>query len=376
MNSPGLKTAIFMSFVLFTLAGCQGEKEKDKTTEIPHPVKLISAGGILAGKTLRMSGETRASKRADLAFRVPGLLIELPVKEGQRVKKGQLIARLDPKDYQSQLREALGHLGQARAKLEYDKAEYARYVKIRQREPGAVSESKINLKKAALEVSKAEVQAAEAAVAAARDQLAYTRLKAPFDGIIGKRYVDNHEFVIAKQKIVYLQDLSHIEVLLDLPESMVAPIRKTHPKVFAQFASDPKRKFPLEIKEFATQADPYTQTYRVVLIMPAPEGIRILTGMTTTVIIDFSEAATEELEVIVPTIAVFADEQGRSCVWVVDPKTKEVHKRIVTTGELTGSDLITITQGLTPEEVIAISGVSMLREGMKVRPFDTSTLGG
>jgi len=357
---------------LLLLSGCGGDEEKQAPADITRPVKLITAGGILAGKTLRMSGETRASKRADLAFRVPGLLIELPVKEGQRVQKGQLVARLDPMDYQSNLREALGRLAQAKAKLAYDKAEYRRFVKIRQKEPGAVSESKINLKKAALGVSRAAVQSAEAEVAVARNQLAYTYLKAPFSGIIGKRYVDNHEFVTAKQKIVYLQDLSTIEVLLDLPELMAAPVRKTEPRLFARFASDPERKFPLEIKEFATQADPTTQTYRLVLVMPAPEGIRILTGMTATVIIEFPPGQELNTKIVIPTAALFSDTDGRTCVWVVDPETREVHKRIVKTGPLTGSDHIEILQGLKADDTLAVSGVTHLREGMKVRPYQTA----
>ncbi len=373
MDSPGLKSiGLACCFFFLLSAGCSNDQEEKTTDTIAHPVKQITAGGILANKTMRMSGETRASKRAELAFRVPGLLIELPVKEGEQVKKGQLVARLDPKDYQSALREALGQLAQARAKLEYDKEEYHRYVRIRRQEPGAVSESKINLKKAALEVSRAAVQAAEASVAVARNQLSYTYLKAPFDGVIGTRYVDNHEFVAAKQKIVYLQDLSQIEVLLDLPELMAAPVRKTEPKLFAQFASDPQRKFPLEIKEFATQADPYTQTYRLVLEMPAPEGIHILTGMTATVIIDFSNVSPEDVEIIIPTAALFSDTEGNSCVWVVDPKTQEVHKRIVRTGALTGSDQIEILEGLEAGDTITISGVAHLREGMKVRPYEAS----
>ncbi len=372
MVFPKNKIVTLAPLLLILLLAACGDSDQEKADTITHPVKLMTAGGVLAGKVTRMTGETRAAKRADLAFRVPGLLIGLPVKEGQRVKKGQLVARLDPKDYESRLREALGQLGKAKAKLEYDSVEYQRYVKIKQTEPGAVSDSMVNLKKAALEVSHAEVQAAKAAVTAARDQLAYTTLKAPFAGIIGKRYVDNHEFVVAKQPIVYLQDFSRIEILVDLPELMVVPIRKTRPKVFAHFASDPKRKFPLKIKEFATQADPYTQTYRVVLIMPAPKGIRILPGMTATVLIDFSEVSPTEMEVVIPTIAVFADEQGRSCVWVVDPKTHQVHKRVVTTGDLSGSDRIKIKQGLSPGEVIAISGVSTLRDGMTVRAYETS----
>ncbi len=361
--------------ILPLLSGCGGKDEEKAAPDIARPVKLYTAGGVVAARTMRMAGETRAAKRADLAFRVPGLLIELPVREGERVKKGQHLARLDPADFESNLREALGRLAEARAKLEYDRVEYQRYARIRQKEPGAVSASRLNLKKAALDVSRAAVKAAEAAVAVARNQLAYTYLKAPFDGIIGKRYVDNHEFVLARQKIVYLQDLSTVEVLLDLPELMAAPVRRTEPKLFAEFPSAPGHLFPLEIKEFSTQADPYTQTYRLVLVMPAPENIHLLTGMSATVVIDFSGVATDAVEIIIPTIALFADEAGRSCVWVVDPKTWRVHKRAVTPGALTGQAGIRIEKGLAVGERIAISGVNMLHEGMKVRPFETGALG-
>jgi RND family efflux transporter MFP subunit len=362
-------------FLILPLAGCEREtSDQEVVDKAVRPAKLMKIGGLLTDKSMTMTSKTRAAKRADLAFRVPGLLIDLPVKEGEQLKKGQLVARLDPTDYQSRLREAEGRLAEAKAKRDYDIAEYQRYVKVKRAEPGAVSDSMINLKRAARKVSLAEVQAAEAAVAEAKNQLAYATLRAPFAGIVGKRYVDNHEFVVAKQPIVHLQDFSRIEILLDLPELMVAPIRRTEPNFFAQFVSAPDRRFPLQVKEFATQADPATQTYRMILVMPAPSGVRILPGMTASVIIEFPLDALSETEVVVPTIALFANESGQSNVWVVAPKTNEVHKRPVVTGALTGNDQIMIEQGLSPGEAIVVSGVNMLREGMTVRPFDSSAL--
>ena len=377
MDSNVFKVFVPVPVLLFLLSGACERKAEEKpvTVDVVRPVKLRKVGGPVAGKVLRMTGETRAAKRADVAFRVSGLLIEVPVKEGEEVKKGDLLARLDPRDYQSALRDALGVLAKAQAKLEYDTVEYERYAKIKKAEPGAVSEAMLNTRRAAREVSKAEVKSAEAAVAIAKDKLSYTYLYAPFDGVIGKRYVDNYEYVTAKQPIVHLQDITELEVLLDLPELMAAPIRKTRPELFAEFTAASGRKFPLAIKEFATQADPYTQTYRVVLVMPAPEGVRILPGMTATVLIDFSKASPEEKEIVVDTLAVFADEEGKSCVWVVDPETNEVHRRTVLTEELMDSDKIKIKKGLSPGEMIAVSGVSQLREGMTVRPYGAGALG-
>ncbi|WP_442497325.1 efflux RND transporter periplasmic adaptor subunit [Methylobacter sp. sgz302048] len=348
-------------------SACGKNEEPVKTVEPIRPVKLMKVSGSLAGKTRKLPGTVRASDRADLAFQVPGTLIELPVKEGQKVKKGTLVARLDPRDYETNLRNAEGVLAKAQAALVYATAEHRRYVKVKETDPGAVSDSMVALKLAAEKVERANLQSAKASVATARDQLEYTRLKAPFDGLIAQKYVDNYQEVQAKQAILSLQNVTDVEVLMDVPELMIAPIRKAKPHFYAEFAADPSRRFDLEVKEFATQADPATQTYRVVLVMPAPAGIRILPGMTVNVGIEFAEDVEAGTEMIVPAIAVFADDAGRPQVWVVDPQTRQVHRRAVTTGELTGSDSIRIVSGLNADETIAVSGVSKLREGQTVR---------
>jgi multidrug efflux system membrane fusion protein len=241
---------------------------------------------------------------------------------------------------------------------------------VKETDAGAVSDSMVALKQAAEKVERANLQSAKASVAAARDQLEYTRLKAPFDGLVAQKYVDNYQEVQAKQAILSLQNVTDVEVLMDVPELKIALIRKTKPRFYAEFAADPSRRFDLKVKEFATQADPATQTYRVVLMMPAPTGIRILPGMTVNVAIEFTKDIEAGTEMIVPAIAVFAGAEGHSQVWVVDPQTKQVHRRAVTTGELTGSDSIRIVSGLNGDETIAISGVSKLREGQTVRALE------
>ncbi len=352
---------------LALLSACGQSEEAAKTDETIRPVKQMKVSGSLAGKTRKLPGTVRASDRVDLAFQVPGPLVELPVKEGQKVKKGTLVARIDPRDYDTNLRNAEGLLAKAEAGLTYAVAEYHRYVKVKQTDAGAVSDSMVALKLAAEKVARAELQSAKAAVSAARDQLAYTRLKAPFDGVIARKYVDNYQEVLAKEAILSLQNVANVEVLIDVPELMIAPIRKTKPSFYAEFAADPTRRFDLRVKEFATQADSVTQTYRVVLVMPAPSGINILPGMTVNVSIEFTEEFEGGSEILIPAIAVFADNAGKSQVWVIDPKTQKVQRRAVTTGDLSGNDSIRIVSGLNTDEIIAISGVSKLREGQAVR---------
>lgn len=370
-RGPQIKSGLAICTVgLALLAACGQSEEAAKTDETIRPVKQMKVGGSLAGKTRKLPGKVRAADRVDLAFQVSGPLIELPVKEGQTVKKGTLVARIDPRDYETNLRNAEGVLAKAQAGLVYTIAEHQRYVKVKETDAGAVSDSIVSLKLAAEKIARADLQSAKATVAAARDQLDYTRLKAPFDGVIAQKYVDNYQEVQAKQAVLSLQNVTDVEVIIDVPELMVAPIRKTIPRFYAEFAADQNRRFELQIKEFATQADSVTQTYRVVLVMPAPAGIRILPGMTVNVAIEFTEDAVAGAEILIPAIAVFADDAGHSQVWVIDPQTNKVQRRAVTTGDLSGNDSIRIVSGLNADETIAISGVSSLREGQTVRALE------
>jgi len=367
-----LRTIFLTSLLALFLSSC-GKKEPEKAETIAvRPIKLMTVGSALTGQMRKLPGTVRATDRVNLAFQVAGPLVELPVKEGQRVKKGDLLARIDPQDYETNLRNAKGTIAKAKAGVDYAVAEYKRYLNVKATDAGAVSDSIVNLKYTAQNVARADLQSAEAALAAAQDQLNYTQLRAPFTGVIARKYVDNYQEVTVKEPILSLQNMTDVEVLVDVPESMMVPIRKAKPRMFADFAADPSRSFELKIKEVALLADNLTQTYQVVMVMPAPTGIRILPGMTANVSIEFASMPTDESSIIVPAIAVWADDAGHSMVWVVDSKTLAVHRRAVTTGDLTGVDSIKITEGLNPEEVIAISGVSKLQEGQVVRKLEQS----
>jgi len=353
----------------FFLTSCGKKEEPKATKEVVRPVKTMTVTS--AGEALKRTypGTVRAAQRADLAFQVDGPLIKLPVEEGQKVKKGDLIARIDPRDFQTNLRNAEGQLARDEAALTLAQSEYDRVLRIQKRDPGAVSGMMVDEKREGVNKAKANIKSLEASVDAAKLQLSYTYLRAPFSGVIATRHVDNFQEVRAKQPIVTLDYISHLEILVDLPELAMATVREGGGKAVAEFESAPGKEFPLTLKEYATRADPKTQTYRIVLTMPAPEGIRILPGMTANV--HGSEPTGGEVEqFVIPAIAVFGDEVGKSHVWVVDPQTDTVHRKAVTTGDLTGTESIQIDDGLESGEVIVVSGVSRLREGMKIRPVD------
>ena len=368
--------ALLGVLMLVLFPSCSGKEDKEVKPEVIRPVKILTVTSSTDALQLKFPGMVRAAKRADLAFQVEGTLKQLPVDEGQEVKEGQLIAQLDQRDFENNLRNAQGQLARVKAALESAQSEYDRILRIQKQDPGAASESMVVKRREAVDGSKAELESAQAAVDTARDKLGYTTLRAPFGGVISKRYVDNFQEVRAKQDIVSLDDLSFLDILVDLPEIVVASIRESDKQAgstapaHAEFSAATGKEYALKVKEFATRADPKTQTYQVVFQMERPKNVLILPGMTATVVGEAPARREKGAFFVIPAIAVFADDQGRSNVWVVDKEKMTVERRKVTTGDLTGEASIQITEGLRSGDMIAVSGVSQLREGMKVKPFD------
>ncbi|WP_455201669.1 efflux RND transporter periplasmic adaptor subunit [Kaarinaea lacus] len=338
------------------IQACGDKNQAPPPRETVRPVKTITLGAADFRGSRQFPGTVRASDRVDLSFNVDGPLIELPVKQGQNVKKGDLIARLDPRDYGSNLKAAEARYTETKSNYERGK--------------GLVKDGFIS--KVQFDQLRSNFEQAEADLAIKKKALNDTYLKAPFAGKIAKRYVQNFQDVRRKERIISLQDVNVIEIVVNAPESIVAGAAgdARQATIQATFESLPGKTFDLEVKEFATEADPKTQTFEYVLIMPQPEDANILPGMTATVLATAPETAVQPTIQVIPALAVVADETGKSHVWVINQKENTAHSREVSTGELVGNDQITITDGLANGDMVAIAGVSTLREGMKVRPVD------
>ncbi len=349
-----LKTTALALFTCSLLvAGC-GEEKKTKA-EVVRPVKVYQVIAPEGGSQRSFPGKVEASEKADLSFRVSGKIIEFPVKEGDQVKEGQLIAKLDPKDYQLAVDET-------KSKYEYQKGQLDRYAELLKEK--FVAQSKYDAQKSATDVAKTNLDAAE-------KNLEYTNLKAPFDGEIASRYVENFQTVKEKEPIVRLHNRDQIDVSLQIPESvMIRHGKNTDLTLEAEFDSAPGKRYPATVKEVSSQADPSTQAYKVTVTLPAPKGLNIFPGMTTTIFVNFklTEKGAKGA-IVIPTTAVFADAQGNSNVWQVDPATGIIKSIPIKFDKLEG-ETVSVTEGLAPGETIVAAGVKFLREGMKVRPVD------
>lgn len=349
---------IIMFFPLIALMACQAEQEKQKK-EIAKPVKTMTIGTAEKRILREFPGKVEAGKNVELSFQVSGKIIEFPVMKGQAIKQNDLIARIDPIDFQLKVNEATANLNEA--KFAFERAG-------RLLEKDFVSQAEYDQEKARYEIAEANLKLTE-------QNLEYTYLYAPFDGKIADTYPDTFQFINAKEPVALLHDISYADIAIDVPESIMIQIQNIDVlKKEAVFEAAPEISYPVTYKKHSSEADPSTQTYRVYLTLPAPKGLSVLPGMTATVKVNFArkDAKKDEGFYLIPSSAVFADEKDKQFVWKIDPKTSRIHATPVTTRNLS-NHRIRIDSGLAPGDQIVTAGVHFLREGQLVRSLEENT---
>jgi len=401
-------------WVVLLVSGCSEPAPPQK--EVVRPVKttVVTAGGETRERLL--PGTVEASRRVELAFQVSGVLANLPVREGQTVAKGELIAQLRQDEFVAALEGRQSQLDQARARLDAlragDRPEQRRRLEAQVRSAqaqlanartefgrfesllasGAISRREFDQVRTAYLVAQeelaaarqsvekgatgrtediaamaAEVRGLESRVVEANIQLQDSTMLAPYDGVISQRFVEPNQNVRAEQPIVRFQDVDEIDIAVDVPETlMAADIRSADiVQMMAELSAAPGVLFPVHIREVAKQADPTTQTYRMRVAMKVPPGVTVLPGMTATVAITYRRASVLGTSILVPISAVFNDPAGEAVAWVIGAE-QIVERRAVKVGSATGNQ-IEILDGLQPGDRIAVAGVRFLRAGMTVQ---------
>ena len=348
--------AVLLSLCL--IVGC-GEQAVEVQEEIARPVKIITFGGAGDVTMLEYAGTVAAAQRSEMAFEVAGRINEFLVAAGETVQEGQVLARLDPRDFQVELDKAIANRDAAEADFErYDQAF----------KENAVTRQDVDLARRNLEVSQANLRSAQKAFSDAE-------LKAPFSGVVAQKLVKDFANVQAKQAVLVLEDDSTLEIDVNVPEqdwararpNLGVEERSARIQARVTVAAIPNRAFPAKLKELDTTADPVTRTYNVTFSFENPTDVSVKPGMTASVVVTVpSEAGAEGISTsTIPSAAVRSDEQGNAFVWRVGEDMR-VAKQPVIVGNLSGEQ-IQILGGLEPGSRIATSGVHNLREGSPVR---------
>lgn len=343
------------AILVILLSACGSDAPEEAGEAAIRPAKLLTLEKAGSGQTRRYPAVVEAASSSELTFQISGLLQEMPVSEAQQVGKGALLAKLDPRDYQSQLDSA---------KADFDTAE-AEYQRARRLAEGdAIAASTVEQRQARRDTAKAQLDTAQKA-------LADTELRAPFAGVVAKIHVEKFQNVQAKEKILTLIGTDGLEAAINVPSSIIITSQTVEEAVaYVVFDAAPSVRSPATFKEASLEPDTASQTYVVRFSFESPEDLVILPGMNATLIVETTASDAESESgagVAVPLSAVLS-EGDRSFVWVVDPEAMTASKRWVTIQAGVGETAI-VTDGLAVGEIIAGAGASYLAEGMKVRPW-------
>ncbi len=365
------QTALRITLTTAVIAGlffCCGCSDPEPPAPVIPPVQTFVLLESQETPFRRFPGEVQAAESTEMSFDVPGRLIEFPARQGQTVKKGDLLARLDAENFESRLASSNASLTAARDEL-------ARRRQLRER--GVIAQSELDRFQEQFEV-------AEAAQREARRAVEDTRMVAPVEGRVARLLVNNFQSVQAKQPVLIFQDLNTLEIDIELPESdMVGGSRgitsETAREILeakVEFPSLRGRQFALELQDFSSEASPTARTFRVSFLFHPPEDQNILPGMTCTVLLrrrGSGEPASAEPGVFAVPVQAVGTDAGNSRVWILNPETMQVVPVAVELLGVAGDSMQVRGEGLVPGSEIVASGVRFLSEGMQVRRMESTS---
>ena len=295
------------------------------------------------------AGMSTADNSTNLAFKVGGLVERIDISEGRLIPAGYIIAQLDPKEFELR-RNA------ARSAFETARAQYERAQRLLERQ--AIS-------RAEYEVAQTQFVQAQADYENATDVLTETKLRAPFEGIIERQFVDTYQRVNAGQSIVRLVDPRTRSVRFTMPESGLNLLSDTSIRFSVEFDNYRGVQFPAYLKEYVqTSSDASGFPVSLGLREPLPAGsFDITPGMSCTVTMQVDQSPASD-EVSVPLSAVYAPTGGGTYVWVV--RDGAVHLQPITLGEIFGRNRVVVERGLEGGEQVVTAGVYRLQEGERV----------
>jgi RND family efflux transporter MFP subunit len=361
------RTGALLAVVLvLLLTSCEQEPDVVKPPQLVKAMVIAEPSSIVS---VAFPGRAEAGREVNLSFRVAGPLVEFPVSVGDKVPAGSIVARIDPTDYQSAVAGMEGQLQSAQAAADRANADLRRIEKTFAEDPGATTEMALDRARQLRDSTASTARGLQATVKGARDQLSYTRLKAPFSGEVVETYVENFETVIPKQPILRIVDPTRIEFTISVAENQIvyAPYVTGATIVFDAL---PNVEINATIKEIGKEATQATRTYPVTLVMDQPDNVEVFAGMAGEAIIEAKlpeEAGRTGISI--PTTALFAgSDSKKSFVWVINPEDSRLVRREIQTGGITDFGIL-VSSGLEAGEQIVIAGTTLLSEGELVKPL-------
>lgn len=349
-----------------SVVACEAPPEE---VQLPRPVRAMKVPDPEEFQSRSLPGLAKATQEVNVSFRVGGPLVSRPVNVGDEVQPGDIMATIDPRDFETQIQNVEGRLDRGRAALVQSERDLQRQLNLQREDPGAISQRAVDRAIEARDSDRANVKSLEAELDDAKNALEDTYLRAPYKGRVTAIYVDNHEVVAAKQAIVRVLDTTKIEMIINVPQTIM-PYAPFITKIDVRFDGFPDNILQAEVKEVGTEASTVTRTYPITLIMDPPDDVFVLPGMAGSAQV-YAKLPAEVVGagIPVPSSSVAYDTDGNAYVWLINEATKQVFKQIVTVRTL-ANDGVRVVGGIKPGDWIVTAGVHYLDEGQMVRIQD------
>jgi RND family efflux transporter MFP subunit len=347
--------------VLFALSACR--EAPPPPVERVRAIKTMTVEEHASGKIRKFSGVAEAADSSSISFEVAGNVREVRVDVGDKIKKGQVLARLDTRTYKLNVRAAEAGVGRAKVELADKRNDLDRFQRINKQDPGAVSQAALDNSQAAVDGAVKNVQFAKSQLKLAQRDLEKTVLRAPFDGVIADRHVDPFTEVARGQKLFDVYENTGMEAAISIPEDVIEDIYMEQKGVI-RFAVIPDKEYHGTVTEISKVAGS-ANAFPIKLTIEDPDN-RIRPGMTAQVTLELA-GEEEEAFYLVPMSALSQrSDTTKSWVFVYDPTTSTVKKTSVTGASVRQNDAV-IKGGIKSGDIIAVAGVSFLEDGQKVK---------
>jgi len=349
-----------MTLVVLSVMSCA--QEIPEAEPVVRPVRYQRIDEASTQQRHTFVGVARAGIESRLSFRVSGTVEEVRAEAGDRVRQGQVLARLDPTDYELRVEEAEAAVAQGIAASRRAQADYDRTRALYENNNAAKSE--LDAGRANAESAEAQVEAGQKQLEQAQQQVGYTRLRAPLAGAVAQVQVEVNENVQAGQSLFLLTSGAHPEVRVAVPEVLISSVERVLPAVvrFDAFAQD----FDGTVTEVAGAAGD-APTFAVTVRINSPTD-KIRSGMAADVEFLLTDAGDVQQAIFLPLVAVGEDHQG-NFVYVIEPGQGDLgtaRRRAVEVGK-PDVGVIRVESGVSRGELVATAGVRRLVDGMTVR---------
>ena len=367
--TPGLALSATLLLAAALLGGCQEQAHHQAdAAPVIRPVRTVTVEPQSFRLSETATGAIEARADADLGFRIAGKLVERKVDVGDRVRAGDLLARLDDQDQRNALRTAESNLASAKAEQVQSRNEEARKRELLSN--GNTSQAIYDAALLAMRTADAKVVAANAALQSARDKVGYTELTADRDGVVTTVGAEPGQVVEAGAMVVRVAQPEQREAVFDVAEAGIRGAPKD-PVIEVTLAGAPDVTTLGRVREISPQADPVTRTHTVrIALENPPDALRL--GATVTGRLKQPPAPVIELPATALLEETAADGSTRTLVWVVDPQSQTVRRRTVAIrpriqdGPVPDGPVI-VTDGLSKGDVVVAIGVNSLSDGQRVR---------